>query len=60
MNIVKKDIFSRGVLGRIENGKAIMLINHVELVFILIHKRMLRTVGRLILHEMKGITSFLF
>lgn len=60
MNVVKKDILSRGVLECIENGKAIMLINRAELVFILIHKRMLRTLGRLILHEMKGITSFLF
>lgn len=60
MNIVKKDIFSRGVLECIENGKSIMLINYVEFVFIIIHKKMLRTLGRLILHEMKGITSFLF
>lgn len=60
MSIVKKDIFSRGVLECIDNGKAIMLIHHVELVFILIHKRMLRTLGRLILHEIKGITSFIF
>lgn len=60
MSIVKKDICSRGVLECIDNGKTIMLINHVELVFILIHKRMLRTLERLILHEIKGITSFIF
>lgn len=57
--IVKEDIFSGGDLDFIEYGKTLILMNHVELLFKLANKRMLRILRRLTLREMKrGLFHF--